>query len=89
MSHLKQIINTTARRSICFCKSVTHPQPSSFNDICLKDEQLDDILFLKSAWPDMKCNEPKITKYAYQCAEALLGMEAWSVMDHLSVIINS
>ena len=54
-----------------------------------EDKKSEDILFLKSAWPKMKWpKEPEVIIEAYKRAEALLRTEAWSVADHLPVIVN-
>ena len=53
-------------------------------------EQSEDVLFLKSAWPETKRRkEPEVVREAYKRAKELLGTEARSVTDHLPVIINS
>jgi hypothetical protein len=67
------------------------PQPSSFSDNQPKDEQLEeDILFLKSAWPETsRHKEPEVIEVAYERARAILGTEARSVTDHLPVVVNS
>jgi hypothetical protein len=88
-----QTASTTApslpvRRSGCLNKQ---PQTSSFSDNQPKDEQLEeDILFLKSAWPETSCHkEPEVIEVAHERARAMLGTEAWSVTDHLPVVVNS
>jgi len=54
-----------------------------------EDEQSEDILFLKSAWPETKRRkEPEVILEAYKRAEALLGTEARSVTEHLPVLVN-
>ena len=63
-------------------------QPSSSRD-GLEDERSEDILFLKSAWPEMKRRkEPEVINIAYDRAKELLGTEAPSVTDHLPVLVN-
>jgi len=54
-----------------------------------KNEQSEDILFLKSAWPETKRRkEPEVIIEAYRRAEALLEAEAGNVTDHLPVLVN-
>jgi len=53
------------------------------------DKQSEDILFLKSAWPETKRRkEPEVILEAYKRVEALLGTEARSVTKHLPVLVN-
>ena len=69
------------------------PQPSSSSDEISPDhqpEQSEDVLFLKSAWPETKRRkEPEVIVEAYKRATELLGTEAPSVTDHLPVLVNS
>jgi len=68
-----------------------HPSSSrdKHSENALQDEQSENILFLKSAWPETRrCKEPEVIKTAYKRAEALLGTEARSVTDHLPVLMN-
>ena len=54
-----------------------------------KDGQSENILFLKSAWPETKHRkEPEVIIEAHKRAEALLGTEADSVTDHLPVLVD-
>jgi len=67
------------------------PRPSSPCDEHSGDThpEGEDILFLKSAWPETKRQkEPEVILEAYKRAEALLGTEARSVTDHLPVLVN-
>jgi hypothetical protein len=90
---------TTLRRSNRNSKSkvepqTAEPQTSSSNDEhsrenLRKDEVSQDILFLKSAWPEMaRRKEPEVIMEAYKRANELLGTEAPSLTDHLPVVIN-
>ena len=70
-----------ARRSLRLNKQ---PLPSSSSDI-----HSDNIVFLKSAWPETaRRNEPDVIRKAYKRAGKLLGTEARSVTDHLPVLIG-
>ena len=54
-----------------------------------EDEQSEDILFLKSVWPETtRRKEPEVIIEAYKRSEALLGTEARSVTEHLPVLVN-
>ena len=54
-----------------------------------KDGQSENILFLKSAWPETKHRKgPEVIIEAHKRAEALLGTEADSVTDHLPVLVD-
>ena len=75
--------------------STTTPAPSSSRDehsegAQLEQERSEDILFLKSAWPEVnRRKEPEVVKKAYKRAEKLLGTEARSVTEHLPIVVNS
>ncbi|KIM42705.1 hypothetical protein M413DRAFT_122048 [Hebeloma cylindrosporum] len=83
------------RRSTRLSQRGAQPQPSTsgeehFSGDAQPDEPTDDILFLKSAWPETKrCKEPEVILEAYKPANELLGTEARSVTDHLPVLVNS
>jgi len=75
--------------------STTTPAPSSSHDehsegAQLEHERSEDILFLKSAWPEVnRRKEPEVIKEAYKRAEKLLETEAPSVTEHLPIVVNS
>ena len=81
-----------ARRSRRLNKRGVRSQLSSSSDDNAQENQpehLEDVLFLKSAWPEMKRRkEPEVIIEAYKRAKGLLGTEARSVTDHLPVLIS-
>ena len=84
---------SNVRRSRRLNKRGARPQPSSSSDENSQDnqpEQSEDVLFLKSAWPETKRRkEPEVIIEAYKRAKELLGTEARSVTNHLPVLVNS
>ena len=89
------ITTLNAQRSHRLSKRATQLQPSTSIDEYSEDKESDngqsgDTLFLKSAWPEtMRRKETKVIIEAYKCAKEMLGMESWSMTDHLPVLINS
>ena len=75
--------------------STTTPASSSSRDehsedAHLEHERSEDILFLKSAWPEVnRRKEPEVIKEAYKRAQELLGTESRSVTEHLPIVVNS
>jgi len=85
----------SAQTTIPPTSSTTTPASSSSRDehsggAQLEHEWSEDILFLKSAWPEVnRRKEPEVIKEAYKRAEELLETEARSVTDHLPIVVNS
>jgi len=92
-SAITPTIAPNMRRSRRLNKRSARPRPSSSSAERPQGNQLEqseDVLFLKSAWPETKRRkEPEVVSKAYKRAKELLGTEARSVTDHLPVIINS